>query len=314
MFLEQQKLNKMQGFMTILIGDTSYVPLGSLETDDDLAIISAPLQTSETAASSSVASGVAGASENAQSMAGTEPHTNGQAREDADMEDADDHAPSEAPANVSEHKEAWPEPGQSVPTDHDMADAPGPAASPHDPGDPAAEGHDPLDDDGADADDDEEAQVSHRMTTRSRAAPLPSSSRGASPSSTPRLLVHPLYTLPEARLPAPPAGFLAQRTLYQDLLRQVSSYVQKQQEVVRQCAELHASLLRAQRHRDTVWQWCRAEGHVGEMSDGEDWIDEAQWGLDEYPKKGEEVEDEEEVGAQRRHVRQPRRAGAGAKA
>jgi len=41
--------------------------------------------------------------------------------------------------------------------------------------------------------------------------------------------------------------------------------------------------------KDTVWEWCNAEGHVGEMSDGEDWVDEGAWGLAEGElKKGED--------------------------
>ncbi|KKZ65736.1 hypothetical protein EMCG_08440, partial [[Emmonsia] crescens] len=40
-------------------------------------------------------------------------------------------------------------------------------------------------------------------------------------------------------------------------------------------------LLGACRKKDMVWEWCKAEGHVGELSDGEDWYDREQWGLGE---------------------------------
>lgn len=56
------------------------------------------------------------------------------------------------------------------------------------------------------------------------------------------------------------------------------------------------SLLRACRMKDDVFEWCKAEGHVGEMSDGEDWYDREKWGLAEGEdlKKGAD-EDEAEV-------------------
>ena len=38
-------------------------------------------------------------------------------------------------------------------------------------------------------------------------------------------------------------------------------------------------LIRAKRMRGKVWQWAKTEGHVGELSDGEDWIDAEAWGL-----------------------------------
>ena len=47
--------------------------------------------------------------------------------------------------------------------------------------------------------------------------------------------------------------------------------------------------------RKEVMKWCKAEGHVGEMSDGEDWYDREEWGLEEDLRKGQaEEEDEEE--------------------
>ena len=45
--------------------------------------------------------------------------------------------------------------------------------------------------------------------------------------------------------------------------------------------------------RKTVFKWCKAEGHVGEMSDGEDWYDKEEWGLDEDLRKGHEDEEED---------------------
>lgn len=77
----------------------------------------------------------------------------------------------------------------------------------------------------------------------------------------------------------------------------------KQEEIVRNAARLHEGLLRAQLMGRTVWTWCRAEGHVGEMSDGEDWYDKDEWGLTEELVKGED--EEEETTSQKK----PRRRG-----
>ena len=52
----------------------------------------------------------------------------------------------------------------------------------------------------------------------------------------------------------------------------------EQQEVARQSDALLAGLRRALRLKNTGRAWCRNEGHVGEMSDGADWIDVAKWG------------------------------------
>lgn len=59
---------------------------------------------------------------------------------------------------------------------------------------------------------------------------------------------------------------------------------------------MHESLLRACRMKEDVLEWCKAEGHVGEMSDGEDWYDHEKWGLAEGEdlKKGA---DEDEIEA-----------------
>lgn len=53
------------------------------------------------------------------------------------------------------------------------------------------------------------------------------------------------------------------------------------------------SLLRACRMKDDVFEWCKAEAHVGEMSDGEDWYDKEKWGLkeDEDLRKGADEDD-----------------------
>lgn len=65
-------------------------------------------------------------------------------------------------------------------------------------------------------------------------------------------------------------------------------------------------LIKAKRMRERVWEWCKAEGHVGEWSDGEDWIDSQAWGVAEGElRKGKDEEEnvEEETGRKGRKGR-----------
>ena len=59
--------------------------------------------------------------------------------------------------------------------------------------------------------------------------------------------------------------------------------------------------------RKAVYKWCKAEGHVGTMEDGEDWVDLDEWGLkgDELIKGTQEDESENVV-----EDRRGRRRGA----
>ena len=76
--------------------------------------------------------------------------------------------------------------------------------------------------------------------------------------------------------------------------RLLTMYIQKQEESVRGYEALLGKLIKAKRMRDNVWEWAKAEGHVGELSDGEDWIDAGAWGLQlEDLKKGTDEENNE---------------------
>ncbi|KAG9826013.1 hypothetical protein KCU68_g15191, partial [Aureobasidium melanogenum] len=80
-------------------------------------------------------------------------------------------------------------------------------------------------------------------------------------------------------------------------------YCQKQEQVVRESEQMLEGLLKADRMRKDVWRWCKTEGHLGEMSDGEDWYDMEEWNLSAPLQKGkeeEEVEDEGRVKGRRR--------------
>lgn len=85
----------------------------------------------------------------------------------------------------------------------------------------------------------------------------------------------------------------------QETRRLLAAYIQRQEESVRGYEAVFAKLVRAQSLRDEVWEMCKADGHVGQMSDGEDWIDYEQWNLqpsDLRKGKFEEEDTTEETG------------------
>jgi hypothetical protein len=71
------------------------------------------------------------------------------------------------------------------------------------------------------------------------------------------------------------------------------AYIQKQEVTIRLLSEMLDHLLKAYRMKDDVWEWCKAEGHVGEMSDGEDWYDPQRWGLAEGETLRKGADDDE---------------------
>jgi len=180
----------------------------------------------------------------------------------------------------------------------------------------------PTEDDG----DSNSIPASHRMTTRARANNDSTRSSPASPPSPSMTAdsvppIHPFFkhptTLDPTTNPAlfPPTNLnpaSAQAAQQMDDIRfYLLSYVSKQSEIVHSLEEMHNGLLKALRYRDSVLKWCKAEGHVGEMSDGEDWYDREEWGLDGDLGKGRE-EDEGDEGDVPRGVRERRRGRRGA--
>lgn len=157
-------------------------------------------------------------------------------------------------------------------------------------------------------------QPSHAMTTRRKArSPTPASQRSQSASPVPSSIpsINNFFIPATSLLSDRDFGLPAQEA--EETRRMLLLYVQKQEEVVRGTEKLFMNLLRADRHRQQVWQWCRAEGHVGEMSDGEDWYDKEQYGLTEDLIKGKEEEDvEEEAVRKGRRRRDPKKTTAGA--
>lgn len=140
----------------------------------------------------------------------------------------------------------------------------------------------------------------HNSSATHSANPSPPASPSTSAPS-----IHPLYALPPSFRTSTTYGLPSAEAT--ETRRLLSSYIQKQEETVRGYEELLNKLLKAQRLRKTVMVWCKAEGHVGEMSDGEDWIDTAAWGLG--PGELKKGRDEEEMGEEERERERERGGG-----
>ncbi|KAL2827097.1 RXT2-like protein [Aspergillus pseudoustus] len=150
-----------------------------------------------------------------------------------------------------------------------------------------------------------------RMTTRAQTnagQPQGHDSGRDSPSVSSETLSslptpHPLYLVSESV--RPDANFGLPPNEADDTRRLLWSYVQKQEETVRGFEHMLESLLRACRMKEDVFEWCKAEGHVGELSDGEDWYDREKWGLAEGEdlKKGADEDEIEPVEESRSNKR-----------
>ena len=153
-----------------------------------------------------------------------------------------------------------------------------------------------LEDGDADPDNNSKShRAPRRMRTRAQAQ-APPEPLAAPQSATPEPSIseiHPLFLIPEAAIPDKDLGLPAHEA--EETRRMLMVYVQKQEEVCRGAEGLYDGLLKADAQRKTVYKWCKAEGHVGEMSDGEDWYDKEEWALEEDLRKGHNEDDEDNV-------------------
>lgn len=146
--------------------------------------------------------------------------------------------------------------------------------------------------------DQENVPPPRRMRTRAQAQAAsdhhPVRTRSATPDSSNDMFIHPFFLAPAFSRPdrnvglPPPEADEARRLL--------QLYIQKQEEICRGAQKVYDGLLRADRYRKLVLKWAKAEAHVGvhrDMSDGEDWYDKEEWGLDEDLKKGQDEEEED---------------------
>jgi hypothetical protein len=131
------------------------------------------------------------------------------------------------------------------------------------------------------------ATTTHENGTESQARSSSADTADNIPSA------HPLFLVPDSILPDKDYGLPPNEA--EDTRRLLWSYIQKQDETVRGFEYMLEALLRACRMKDDVFEWCKAEGHVGELSDGEDWYDKEKWGLGEGEdlKKGADEDDVE---------------------
>jgi hypothetical protein len=138
-----------------------------------------------------------------------------------------------------------------------------------------------------------------RMRTRAQAQAASSNNtpnshslpRSTTPSSSNTFFIHPYFLAPPSAHPSGDLGLPPVEA--EETRRLLQLYIQKQEEIARGSEKIYEGLMRAERLRKLVLKWCKAEGHLGEMSDGEDWVDGEEWGLTEPLKKGQEEEEED---------------------
>lgn len=150
-----------------------------------------------------------------------------------------------------------------------------------------------------DTEDQDGLPAPHRMRTRAQAQAasdniVPSRTRSMTPDSSNDLLIHPYFLAPRSSRGDRNVGLPQHEA--EETRRLLQLYIQKQEEVCRGAQRVYEGLLKADRYRKLVMKWAKAEGHVGlnrDMSDGEDWYDKEEWGLDEDLKKGQDEEEED---------------------
>jgi hypothetical protein len=150
-----------------------------------------------------------------------------------------------------------------------------------------------------DAEDQDGLPAPHRMRTRAQAQAasdntVASRTRSMTPDSSNDLLIHPYFLAPRSSHSDRNVGLPQHEA--EETRRLLQLYIQKQEEVCRGAQRVYEGLLKADRYRKLVMKWAKAEGHVGlnrDMSDGEDWYDKEEWGLDEDLKKGQDEEEED---------------------
>lgn len=160
---------------------------------------------------------------------------------------------------------------------------------------PASELQPTIVDDEATVPYQEEIPEPRRMRTRAQAQAASDNTtisrpRSATPSTN-TSFIHPYFLAPASARPIPDMGLPPVEA--EETRRLLQLYIQKQEEICRGSQKVYDGLLKAERLRKTVYKWAKADGHVGEMSDGEDWYDKEEWGLSEDLKKGQDEEEED---------------------
>jgi hypothetical protein len=147
-------------------------------------------------------------------------------------------------------------------------------------------------------DDQEDLPAPTRMRTRAQAQAASENTttrtRSATTDSNMESFIHPYFLAPLKSHPDRDLGLPQHEA--EETRKYLQLYIQKQEEVCRGAQRVYEGLLKADRYRHLVMKWAKAEAHVGlnrDMSDGEDWYDKEEWGLDEDLKKGQDEEEED---------------------
>ena len=150
-----------------------------------------------------------------------------------------------------------------------------------------------------DAEDGDAEAAPRRMRTRAQAQAasdntVASRTRSLTPDSSYDIKIDPYFLAPPSSYGDRNVGLPQHEA--EETRRLLQLYIQKQEEVCRGAQRVYEGLLKADRYRKLIMKWAKAEGHVGlnrDMSDGEDWYDKEEWGLDEDLKKGQDEEEED---------------------
>jgi hypothetical protein len=150
-----------------------------------------------------------------------------------------------------------------------------------------------------DAEDGDAEAAPRRMRTRAQAQAasdntVASRTRSLTPDSSNDIKIDPYFLAPLSSYGDRNVGLPQHEA--EETRRLLQLYIQKQEEVCRGAQRVYEGLLKADRYRKLIMKWAKAEGHVGlnrDMSDGEDWYDKEEWGLDEDLKKGQDEEEED---------------------
>jgi hypothetical protein len=204
------------------------------------------------------------------------------------LEDGDAESPTEG-----ENK-----PAEAVPQikADDRLESPNQEADAKDPAKPPDEVQIQEPDDEDATQDQEDAPEPRRMRTRAQAQAASDNNttisrpRSITPSTN-TSFIHPYFLAPPSAHPDPDMGL--PKVEAEETRRFLQLYIQKQEEICRGSQKIYDGLMRAERLRKTVLKWAKADGHLGEMSDGEDWYDKEEWGLSEDLKKGQDEEEED---------------------
>lgn len=278
-----------------LIGDESWMPLAAVETQDDWDLFEPKPKEVDRRSKKRKRDEVVDTADGYQTTNGTVPSANEEESKDTapkEISDAQPHpqtqpdADATSDANMQDQgpeSESIPEPTTNGVHNHNHT------------GNPDESTHDkPKHEDPSQPNSASSTPPPPRRITRALAAeaqPTPTSP-ALSFISSDLLQPDPIFLLPHPHhasnnfanlLPAP------ERT---ETRRLLTMYIQKQEESVRCTEAVIGKLIKALRMRDTVLEWCKAEGHVGEWSDGEDWIDAEAWGEREVDlRKGRDEDD-----------------------